>query len=179
MGRHLLGLEASFVLIAHPSTGVTKTVPMWSDPQPQTGHERWRNSPVSSGPSIRGRCADGDVNIGGVHLAAQALRRNRRPGRVLRQPSDSGRRDPLASKRSAGGPASGREASVQRRCCVLGLRNTLTTPRVRVRSATPVNPSRTWDAAAHRLSPHDNQSPPSRHRRPRSGGLVRSPQRRS
>lgn len=69
-------------------------------------------------------------------------RRNRRPGRVLCQPSCNRRRDLLASKGSASGPASGRGTWLQRRCCVLGLRSALTTPPDRVRSATSVNPSR-------------------------------------
>lgn len=42
--RRCLGIEASFVLIVHPPQGVTKTLPMWSDPPPQTGHERSTNS---------------------------------------------------------------------------------------------------------------------------------------
>lgn len=39
-GRRFLGTEDSFVLIAHPPTGVTKTVQMLLDPQPETGHKR-------------------------------------------------------------------------------------------------------------------------------------------
>ncbi|MFC5040213.1 hypothetical protein [Ornithinimicrobium kibberense] len=48
-GRRFLGTEASLVLIAHPPTGVTKTVQMLLDPQPETGHERWSNPQVGAG----------------------------------------------------------------------------------------------------------------------------------
>lgn len=47
LGRRAAGIGASFVLIVQPPKGVTKTLPMWSDPPAQPGHERSINSPLA------------------------------------------------------------------------------------------------------------------------------------